>query len=94
MNVFYRTFFENPNAPWRYQLGFEPTMMPEADLEVYRQYFSTDGAPFVFKPWIAKMKPGDRLVLFHASDTAPTLPELRWYHATRNLWIGRLPGDS
>lgn len=92
MTVFYRTFFENPRAPWRYVLGFEPTMMPEADLEVYRQYFLTDGSPLVFRPWIRKMRAEDRLILLHASDAAPQLPELQWFHAASDLWIGRLPG--
>ena len=93
MGIFYGTFFENPRAPWRYLLGFEPTMMPEEDLEVYRQYYLTDGSPRVFRPWVAKMRAEDRLILNHASAAAPLIPELQWFHATRDLWIGRLPGD-
>ena len=91
MEIFYRTFFENPHAPWRYVLGFEATMMPEEDLEVYRQYFLTGGSPSVFAPWIAKMRAADRLILLHASDAAPLIPELEWFHAVSDLWIGRLP---
>lgn len=92
MRIFYGTFFENPHASWRYMLGFEPTLMPEEDLEVYRQYFLTNSSPSVFKPWINKMRAEDRLILLHASAAAPPIPELQWFQATGDLWIGRLPG--
>ncbi|HAL91496.1 MAG TPA: hypothetical protein DCM68_00520, partial [Verrucomicrobia bacterium] len=36
MSVFYQTFFKNPHAPWRYILGYEPGLMPEDDLKIYR----------------------------------------------------------
>jgi hypothetical protein len=91
MGVFYRTFFENPHTSWKYILGFEPTMMPEEDLEVYRQHFLTDNSPLAFKPWINKMRAEDRLILNHSSEVAPLIPKLEWFHATRDLWIGRLP---
>lgn len=37
MGVFYQIFFNNPNGPWRYILGFEPVWMPGEDLDIYRQ---------------------------------------------------------
>ncbi len=36
MYVFYQTFYANPQADWRYILGFEPTMMPPEDLAIFR----------------------------------------------------------
>jgi hypothetical protein len=91
MGVFYQTFFENPGAPWKYALGFEPTMMPEENLEVYRKAFLTSGSPRSFDAWVGSMGKKDRLVLKHFSDRAPAIPELKWIQATNELWIGALP---
>jgi hypothetical protein len=33
MTLFYQTFFKNPNADWRYILGFEPTLMTDEDFQ-------------------------------------------------------------
>src|SRR5262249_16941928 len=35
MGIFYETFFANPDAEWRYQVGFEPAMMPKQDFATY-----------------------------------------------------------
>jgi hypothetical protein len=92
MTIFYQTFYKNPNAPWRYILGFEPTMMPEDDLEIYKKIYWNAGAPEAFKPWVEKMKPADRLIVKSSlMNPAKAIPELEWNQATKGVWIGRLP---
>jgi hypothetical protein len=88
MQVFYSTFYANPDAKWRYILGFEPGWMPEADLKTYRNIQWAEGQYEAYQPWINKMRPQDRLVL--AQPFPPALPALEWRRATREVWIGRL----
>ncbi len=89
MEVFYRTFYKNPNADWRYILGFEPGLMPKEDLEILRKIqWNSFAGPY--DAWIKKMRPEDRLIFLQGSD--PRIDGLDWYHAARNTWIGRLPG--
>ncbi len=89
MDVFYRCFYANPTAPWRYQLGFEPSLMPEDDLQTYQRILWNQGDVEALAPWLAKMRPEDRLVLAQAGR--PPLPQLEWHLAVRRLWVGRLP---
>ena len=91
MSVFYQTFFKNPKAPWRYILGFEPAMMPAEDLAILRKIgwnFKTSKA---FEPWVRKMRPEDRLILYRVSSAKPDIAGLEWYYAATNTWIGRTP---
>ena len=37
METFYSIFFKNPDARWKYILGFEPAMMPPEDYAVYQR---------------------------------------------------------
>jgi len=37
MTIFYQTFFKNPNADWRYILGFEPALMPDEDFRCFNK---------------------------------------------------------
>jgi hypothetical protein len=94
MAVFYQTFFKNPNAPWRYILGFEPTMMPPEDLRTFRDIQWNLGAHKAFGPWVKKMRPEDRLILMYGSESPPRIPELEWHYAATGIWIGRLPRQS
>jgi len=96
MAVFYRTFFENPRGPWRYALGFEPAMMTEGNLEIYREILRSGGDPSSFRPWVEAMGPPDRIILWHPFDSAPDIPGLRWHRPTGELWAGKLPsaGDQ
>ena len=91
MGVFYDTFFENPGAPWRYLVGFEPGMMPPAELAVFRGIQSAFAADAAFRPWVAELKPEDRLVVARAAGPAPAIPELEWYSPFAGVWIGRPP---
>lgn len=88
MAVFYDTFFENPQAPWRYMLGFEPGFMPPADLHVYRRLQETHYAFAEYQPWVAKMTTKDRLVLVAPAGSTPYIAGLEWHWVNPNYWIG------
>lgn len=87
--LLFDTFYKNPTANWRYVLGLEPALMPSDDLETLRKIQMNPGAPKAYEPWVNKMRPADRLVIF--SPVQPDLPRLEWHDALGNLWIGRLP---
>jgi len=89
MGFFYDTFYQNPKADWRYILGLEPALMPPEDLKILRSIQLNQGALKAYVPWINKMRPADRLVIF--SPVQPDLPQLEWHDAVGNMWIGRLP---
>jgi len=89
MTVFYQMFYANPHADWRYILGFEPTMMPSADLEIYRKIQWNNFASEAYKPWVEKMRREDRLILRRQSK--PDIKELEWSFTVPGIWIGRLP---
>ena len=88
MRLFYNTFYANPQADWRYIVGFEPALMLPEDLKVYRAIQRNGRAPDAYEPWIKKMRPQDRLAV--ESPYQPALPALEW-NRSGNFWIGRLP---
>ena len=90
MSVYYNTFFKNPRAPWRYILGSEATAMPPDDLEIYRKIQWNRGAYEAFEPWVKKMKPEDRLIIYATDCNQPKIPGLEWRYVATNTWIGRL----
>lgn len=92
MYLFYDTFYKNPNAPWRYVLGFEPALMRPEDLEVMHKVQWNLGDVSGYKPWVEKMRPNDRLVIRSSwTETAPPrIPELEWRLFYNKYWIGRL----
>jgi len=92
MDFYYDTFYENPTADWRYILGYEPAIMPKADLEILRSIQLSHGSLETYEPWVQKMRPIDRLVIY--SPSRPDLPQLQWHHAVGDIWIGRLPGKA
>jgi hypothetical protein len=89
MAFFYNTFYRYPEGNWRYILGFEPALMPPEDLETFRKIQWNQFAWEAYKPWIAKMRPQDRLEI--SGRVQPELPELEWEYAGNGTWIGRLP---
>jgi len=91
MRVFYTTFYKNPTAPWRYILGFEPTFMPEEDLAIFRKIQWNFGEAKAYEPWVKKMRPEDRLILYRDPSRAPNIPGLEWHYAATHTWIGRKP---
>lgn len=94
MRIFYYTFYKNPHAPWRYILGFEPTLMPEEDLEILRNIQWNFGAGKAFQPWVKKMQTEDRLILRGGKKTPPDIPGLEWHYAATGIWVGRLPKND
>jgi hypothetical protein len=94
MGIFYQTFFKNPNARWRYMLGFESTFMPPEDLNIYRNIQRNFGSYKSYQPWVKKMQPGDRLAIRSAASSAPDIPGLEWHYTAREIWLGRKPKAS
>ena len=91
MTLFYQTFFKNPNADWRYVLGFEPTLMTDEDFDVYHKVLWNYGDSKSYKPWVDKMRPQDRLVVRGVEAGQPDIPGLEWHYGVNGIWIGRLP---
>ena len=91
MTVFYQTFFKNPNADWRYILGFEPALMPDEDFQVYHKIMWNFGDAKAYEPWLKKMRPQDRLVIRGGRSSLPSSSQLEWEYGVSGIWIGRLP---
>ena len=91
MPVFYQTFFKNPRGNWRYQLGYEPSLMPAEDLATYQKIRWNNGDAQAYEPWVKKMKPADRLVIHGNKGERPNIPQLEWNYGISGLWIGRTP---
>jgi len=49
MGVFFRTFYKNPHADWKYILGFEPGVMLQEDLEILRKIQWNQFTPKAFE---------------------------------------------
>jgi hypothetical protein len=95
MQLFYDTFFLFPKAPWRYMLGFEPALMPDADIKTYAGIMSETCSWESFTPWVQKMTLADRLFLTGQSPyDEPQITALEWRCFGPGLWIGRLPPAS
>ncbi len=91
MSIFYQTFFKNPHGDWRYILGFEATLMPAEDFEVYHKILWNFGDVKAYQPWLQKMKPADRMVMRGSRGSPPKIPQLEWNYGVSGIWIGRLP---
>jgi hypothetical protein len=91
MGVFYALFFKNPDAPWRYALGFEPSIMRSEDYRVYCEIKQSRGATEAYLPWVARMGPADRLYVQQRSNVAPPIPGLDWFQPVYGIWAGRRP---
>jgi hypothetical protein len=91
MEGFYRMFFDNPTAPWRYVLGFEPVLMLPEDLATYRSIQRMGGLVDTYQPWIDKMRPCDRMLILTNGKIKPVLDKLEWRYVSHNTWFGRLP---
>lgn len=94
MSLFFKTFLKNPNAEWRYIVGFEPALMPPDDVRTFRQILTTYEWRD-YAPWVKKMKPADRLFIPGAPNDQPEIPELEWkYLGPPRVWVGRLPASD
>jgi len=91
MGVFYAIFLVNPDAPWKYALGFEPALMPAEDYAVYRDVKTSHGDFAAYGPWLRKMRAEDRLYVQYRSNQPPPITTLEWFQPTYTIWAGRLP---
>jgi len=91
MTIFYQTFFKNPNADWRYIIGFEPALMPDEDFQVFHKIMWNYGDAKAYEPWLKKMRPQDRLVIRGGRGSLPSGSQLEWEYGVSGIWIGRLP---
>ncbi len=91
MGVFYAVFLVNPDAPWKYALGFEPALMPAEDYAVYRDVKTSHGDFAAYGPWLRKMRGEDRLYVQYRSNQPPPITTLEWFQPTYTIWAGRLP---
>ena len=89
MRIFFELFYDQPTAPWRYAIGYEPALMPPEDLATFRTVLSRR-TPGSFAPWTAKMKPEDRLIL-QSTQGQPLIEELEWTQVSPTVWSGRRP---
>ena len=94
MTIFYQTFFKNPDASWKYILGFDPTFMPAEDFDVFHKVGWNFGDAKAYTPWVEKMRPADRLVIRGNGGSPPHIPQLEWNYGVSGIWIGRLPRAS
>jgi hypothetical protein len=94
MGLFYDTFFENPRAPFRYAVGFEPGLMPEDDLTIFRDIQRRGASDAAFLPWVAKLRPNDRIAVARPGGQPPQIPGMEWAEAWPGLWLGRPAGQS
>jgi hypothetical protein len=90
MSIFYQTFYKNPDADWRYVLGYESGLMSDEDFKVYQSVLWNFGDSKAYGPWVKKMTPADRLVIRGDRSSPPGLPQLEWDYGVSGIWIGRL----
>lgn len=86
MTVFYKLYFRMPDAKFRFSTGFEPGFMPPADLKIFRAIQFNSGLLEAYKPWIDKMTPKDRLLLYYPAKPEWPGMEFRQFYSA---WIGR-----
>jgi hypothetical protein len=91
MRVFFRMFYKNPHADWRYVLGFEPGIMTPDNFEILRKIQWNSFTSQAYEPWVKKMRPQDRMILLQDASLQPGIRGLEWYYAATETWIGRLP---
>ena len=94
MGIFYQTFYKNPQADWRYILGYDPVFMPADDFATYHSIMWNEGDAKAYAPWVDKMKPADRLVIRANGSQRPNIPKLDWNYGVSGIWIGRLPDNN
>ncbi|MCE9614544.1 MAG: hypothetical protein K8T26_09725 [Lentisphaerae bacterium] len=92
MKIFFTFFYLYPNGPWKYAAGMEPGFMPPEDLRVYEAINRTGDAD-AYRPWAAKLRPIDRLVLKLPAEhpVRAIFPTLEWICVPPDYWFGRVP---
>ncbi|MDI9570428.1 MAG: glycosyltransferase 87 family protein [Pseudomonadota bacterium] len=88
MDLFYQVFYQNPQGPWRYALGFEPIWMTAENLKAYRRMQLTRGKDESYRPWVEKMTKRDRMILIR--HRKPEIAGLEWHEITPTVWSGKV----
>ncbi len=88
MKHFYFQYYNNPEAKYKYVLGFEPAIMKEDDKKIYRDIVYSGFYYKLYKPWIDKITDKDRI--FASVDLSDYYPKLDWIKAGQKLYIGKL----
>jgi hypothetical protein len=83
-------YFLNPDAPWRYMVGFDPTLMKPRDRAIFGNLMAKPKSMQAILPWVADMKSEDRLCI-QGGNPNPGDLGLEWHRESSNLWLGRLP---
>ncbi len=86
MTVFYKIYFRMPDVNFRFSTGFEPGFMPPEDLKIFRAIQFNNGLLEAYAPWINKMTPKDRLIIYYPSKPEWPGMEFKQFYSA---WIGR-----
>jgi len=90
MRVFFYWFYAFPEQSWKYAPGYEPGLLPDDDLRVFRQWNASREDSLLFA-WTSKLRLQDRLVVWgEPEDPPPALP-LEWQLIPPTYWVGRIP---
>ena len=92
MRHFYFQFFAEPEAKYKYILGFEPAIMPIDDKKIFRDISYNQFHFKAYKPWVDKLTPKDRL--FTSVDIRDCYPQLDWIKAGSKLYIGKIKNEE
>ncbi len=90
MGVFFNFSHLFPESSWSYVLGLEPAHMNKDNVQIFRAYRKNRDLRDL-RPWAAKLRPQDRLILFTGSAKTPPLPQLEWQFLPPQCWIGKPP---
>ena len=91
MHAFYDHFYEYPDKPWKYILGFESGIMRPEDKKILRNIGYNGGVPDEYLPWIERMTEKDRIIL---RSVPGNFPQLEWIRGNKCWWIGRLKRED
>ena len=84
---FYYLYYENPEAKYKYVLGFEPAIMSKDNKKIYREIAYSKCHYSAYKPWIEKLTEKDRI--YTSKDISEFYPQLTWIKANKSLYIGK-----
>lgn len=88
MAFFYYFLYARPEAPWTYNLGFGPALMPDRDRAVLYD-LAESGELRAIAPWVQALEADDLLVLsnYHG-DPRAKFPQLKWTQL-HGVWFAR-----
>ena len=92
MTHFYYQYYADPEGKYKYVLGFEPAIMPQADRKTFREIIYSLFHYSSYKPWVDKLTEKDRI--FAYNDISPYYPQLDWIKAGTHLWIGKIKNNK